>query len=390
MGEVFAGSPKWTFRGWRENMGRMTAVTRLLGRDEEAKALARLLEGLPRSGGALIVRGEAGIGKSALLSEAADAAVRLGMLVLTATGVQAEANLPFAGLDQLLRPLLARHRVGAAAAENPALTAALQAVETGAPELYLTALATLELLGEAAASTPIVLIAEDAHWIDQASGDVLAFIGRRLQSDPIVLLAAVRDGYDSPLIRAGLPEMRLGGLADGPARALLSARFPALTPAVRDRILEEAAGNPLALEELPLVLPAATDSGKGALPGRLPLTARLERAFAASAAELPAAGLALVRVASADDSSDITEIMHAARIAVREHLTAHDLVPAVKAHLVEIDGTSISFRHPLVRSAVYQAMSIAERQAVHAALAEIPPSLPSWKQRPGGHATAAG
>jgi DNA-binding CsgD family transcriptional regulator len=343
-------------------------VTRLYGRDGEADALDRLLGGVPGRGGALVVRGEAGIGKSALLSEAA-AACR-GMLVLTATGVQSEADLPFAGLHQLLRPLLTRHSA-CPAVESSAIKAAFGAAGGVAPELYLTALATLELLSEAAAHAPILLIAEDAQWLDRPTCDVLAFIGRRLESDPVVLLAAIRDGYDSPLLHAGLPELHLRRLADEPARALLNARFPDLTPAVRDRLLAEAEGNPLALMELPAALGPGTRGGETALPGPLPLTARLERAFAARAAELPAPARALLRIAAADDSGEVAEVRRAAEIAGGARPSMEDLAAAVDARLVEVDGTSVRFRHPLVRSAVYQAASIAERQAAHAALAEV-------------------
>jgi DNA-binding CsgD family transcriptional regulator len=340
----------------------------LYGRDEEADALDRLLGGLPGRGGALVVRGEAGIGKSALLGEAA-AACR-DMLVLYTTGVQSEADLPFAGLHQLLRPILARHSAFPAV-ENSAIRAAFGGAGGVAPELYLTALATLDLLSEAATHAPILLIAEDAQWLDRPTCDVLAFIGRRLESDPIVLLAAIRDGYGSPLLHAGLPELHLRGLADEPARGLLNARFPGLAPAVRDRLLEEAEGNPLALMELPAALGPGARGGETALPGSLPLTARLERAFAARAAELPAPARTLLRIAAADDSGEVAEIKRAAEIAGPARPSMEDLVAAVNANLIEVDGTSVRFRHPLVRSAIYQAASIAERQAAHAALAEV-------------------
>ena len=155
--------------------------------------IARLLEGLPERGAALVVRGHAGIGKSALLAQASSLATDRGMLVMSATGVQSEANLPFAGLHQLLRPVLA-HADRLPALQRNAVMAAFGMTDAAAPDLFLIALAALELLSEAAAHSPVVLIVEDAHWLDRSTADVLAFIGRRVESDPIVLLTAIREG----------------------------------------------------------------------------------------------------------------------------------------------------------------------------------------------------
>ena len=233
----------------------------LLGRDHEADVIARLLTGVHEHGRALVIRGEAGIGKSALLDEATRAATEQGMLVLRAVGVPSEANLPFAGLHQLLRPIFARHH-DLPALENAAMKATFGTARMPAPDLYLIALATLELLSEVAASTPILLVAEDAHWLDRPTADMLAFLGRRLESDPVILVAAIREGYDSPLLQAGLPELRIERLPDQAARELLNTRFPDLAPAVLDRLLDEAEGNPLALLELPAALGPA-DTGRG-------------------------------------------------------------------------------------------------------------------------------
>jgi predicted ATPase len=166
--------------------------------------IARLLEGLPERGAALVVRGHAGIGKSALLAQASSLATDRGMLVMSATGVQSEANLPFAGLHQLLRPVLA-HADHLPPLQRNAVMAAFGMTDAAAPELFLIALAALELLSEAAADSPVVLIVEDAQWLDRSTADALAFIGRRVESDPIILLAAIREGYKSSL--AGLSEL---------------------------------------------------------------------------------------------------------------------------------------------------------------------------------------
>jgi hypothetical protein len=256
-----------------------------------------------------------------------------------AVGVQSEANLPFAGLHQLLRPIFARHH-DLPALENSAMKAAFGTTRTPPPELYLIALATLELLSEVAARTPILLAAEDAHWLDRPTADVLAFVGRRLESDPVILIAAIREGYDSPLLAAGLPELRAERLPDRAARELLNARFPDLAPAVLDRLLDEAEGNPLALLELPAALGATIRGGEAPLPPRLPLTVRLERAFAARAAELPGTTCTLLRIAATDSGCDLAVIMRAAELTDGMQPAVKDLVPAMRAHLIEVDGTT--------------------------------------------------
>ncbi|HEY2200305.1 MAG TPA: AAA family ATPase, partial [Solirubrobacteraceae bacterium] len=341
----------------------------LVGRSREAGALAGLLEGLPERGGALVVRGEAGIGKSALLAQASEVAVERELLVMSAAGVQSEAKLPFAGLHRLLRPVLA-HGDHLALRQRDALMAAFGMIDAPAPDLYLIAMAALELLSDAATGSPVVLIVEDAQWLDPPTADVLAFVGRRVESDPIVLLAALREGYEDSPLGSGLPELRLDRLADKPARELLGARFPDLPPAVRERLLEEAAGNPLALLELPLALGSRGREGE-VLPFDLPLTTRLEQAFASRAAELPSVTRTFLRVAAADHGGVLAEILSAAEIVGGVKQTVEAVVPAIEAQLVEVDGHTIRFRHPLVRSAIHQAASVAEHHAAHAALAEV-------------------
>ena len=186
----------------------------LLGRDAERELLTSLLDGIQRGGSALVLRGEPGIGKSRLVAEAATLAHERGIAVLSATGVQSEARLAFSGLHQLLRPVRAR------AANLPqvlrdALDAAFGLTHGAAPERFRIAMAALDLLSEVAGEAPVLVIAEDAHWLDRATSDVLAFVARRLESDPIVLLAAVRDGYPSALGDAGLPDLRIGPLEIG-------------------------------------------------------------------------------------------------------------------------------------------------------------------------------
>ena len=344
-------------------------TAQLVGRRRESNLIAGMLEAVREQGGALVVRGEAGVGKSALLAQAGAVASDGGLLVLTATGVQPETNLPFAGLHRLLRPVFA-HVDGLPMVQRDALMAAFGMSDAAAPDPFLIALAALELLSNAAGASPVVLIIEDAHWLDPATADVLAFVGRRVQSDPIVLLAAIREGYENSPLGSGLPELQLARLDHRCAQDLLDAHFPDLVPAVRERVLHEAAGNPLALRELPVALGLRGREG-GVLPALLPLTTRLEQAFASRAAELPRATRTLLRVAAVDDGDVLAEIMTAAEIVDGVAPTFEALVPAVEAQLIEVDGPTVRFRHPLIRSAIHQAASVAEHHAAHAALAEV-------------------
>ncbi len=225
----------------------------LLGRLEEQKLLSSLLDEVGTHGQALVLHGEPGIGKSRLLAEAAAEAQDLGMTVLTTAGVQSEAHLPFAGLHQLLRPVRAR-AADLPAVLRAALDAAFGLTPEVAPEHYRIAMAALDLVSEVASDAPVLLLAEDAHWLDRPTADVLAFLARRIESDPIVLVAATRDDYPSVLRDAGLPTHGLSGLDEPTAAALLDASAPELPLVARTQILRAAAGNPLALLELPTVV----------------------------------------------------------------------------------------------------------------------------------------
>lgn len=225
----------------------------LYGREDELQVVAGLVGGLAEgAGGALVVRGEPGIGKSALLA-AAVALAAAGVRVLSATGVQAEARLPFAGLHQLLQPVLPLAEQ-LPPRQRAALLSAFGMADAEPAGLFLIGLAALEVISDAAAGSPVLLIADDAQWLDEPSCAVLGFVARRLAAEPAALLVAVRDGLASPFDNAGLPELLLAGLAEPGAGALLDARAPGLDPALRDRLLAEAAGNPLALVELPKVV----------------------------------------------------------------------------------------------------------------------------------------
>jgi DNA-binding CsgD family transcriptional regulator len=342
--------------------------TSLVGREFELQLVAGLIDGVLERGGALILSGEPGVGKSALLAAAAERADDYGMRVLRATGVQSETTLPFAGLHQLLQPIL----TGIDELADPQRTAILAAfgrVESPAPDLFLTALAALDLLSDAAANAPVLLIAEDAHWLDRSSADALGFIARRLEHEPILLIAAVRDGFSSRLDEPALPGLHLQPLDPAAAATLLDRDNPDLSPAVRQRVLEEASGNPLALVELPTTF--CDIRAPARLPAWLPLTTRLQRAFASRASDMPATTRTALLVAAVNDGPSVSEVLAATSLLTGHTLTIEDLVPAVTARLAELDETEIAFRHPLMRAAIIQGASISQRHTAHAAIADV-------------------
>jgi DNA-binding CsgD family transcriptional regulator len=338
----------------------------LVGRDAELAVVRSLLTGVADGGGSLLVLGDPGIGKSALAEAAIRQARDRGMRVLACAGAESEANLSFAGLDQLLRPVLAQAD-GLPPGQRDALLTALGVAGGPAPALPMVALAALELLG--AEGAPVLVVAEDVHWLDLSTCEVLAFISRRLGADPIGLLGTARDTElaDNPLAGAELPELRLEPLDPLAAAALLDARA-VLDPMVR-RVLDEAVGNPLALVELPL---AAVRHYEGADPGGpIPLTRRLERAFASRLPGLPEVTLTALLAAGLNDGDALAEVLAAASRVIGAEVSAADLTAAVTAGLAAVDDLSVRFRHPLVRSAVCQAAGLARRQATHRALADV-------------------
>jgi DNA-binding CsgD family transcriptional regulator len=326
------------------------------------------LDDVAMRGQALVLHGDPGIGKSRLLSETARMARDRGMAVLTTTGVQSETHLPFAGLHQLLRPVRAR-AADLPSVQRAALDSAFGLTTEAAPEQYRLAMAVLDLVSEVAADAPVLLVVEDAQWLDGPTSDVLAFVARRIESDPILLLAAARDGYASALSDAGLPEYRLTGLDDVTAGALLDASAPQLPAAARTRVLHEAAGNPLALLELPAVV--RQQEGEQWVAGGLPLTERLERAFAARVSDLPEATRLVLLVAALDDEDAVGEILDAGSIVAGTDLDLDVAAPAAEAGIIEFDLQRLRFRHPLIRSAVAQSAGLVERRRVHDALAGV-------------------
>jgi len=340
----------------------------LIGRDPELKLLERLLGGARAGGACLLLRGASGTGKSALLDAARRIAEDRRFTVLSCTGVSSEARLPFAGLHQLIRPILTQ--LGELpAAEREAVQVALGVAAGPVPEVALLGMAVLSLAGSVAERSPVLLIADDVQWLDARTCEVLAFVGRRLDDDDVVFLATCRDDEadGNPLAAAGLPQLELGPLQLDAAHALLARHAADLDPTVRARLLTEAEGNPLALVELPA---AARDFGVAAVAlDSMPITARLEQAFAARLPQLPRQTRTILLVAALADQPDASEVLAAASLAAESELAPSDLQPAIAAGLARLAAGDITFRHPLTRSAVRRAASVAERLAAHAALA---------------------
>jgi DNA-binding CsgD family transcriptional regulator len=342
----------------------------LIGRDRELALLSSLLDRAPEEGAAIVVTGLPGVGKSALLRAAADRARDAGFEVLATTGVESEAQLPFAGLQQLVAPVLDMADA-LAPAQRSALLSALGA-ELGPPsEPFLTALATLNLLVEVAAERPMFIGADDVHWLDRPSHEMLSFVARRVGGDQIVLVGSVRPGHSGPFVAAGLAELELGPLDDEAARRVLDATAPDLTRADRDRVLRVALGNPLALVELPAALRSAAGTALDPTTTGLPLTARLERAFAGRVAGLGTATRDTLLVAAVEDADGLAEILAAASLLAGGAVETDALDRAATAGLLDYDGVKVQFRHPLVRTGVLQSETVTRRQAAHAAVADV-------------------
>ena len=344
----------------------------LVGRDGLIGELTGVLQAARRSqGGAVVLRGPAGIGKSSLLTAAGSAGRAAGMRVLTANGVRNESGLPFAGLHQLIRPL--RPRLAELPEQQAELLRSAFGDSRAGADRFGIALATLDLLAEAAARQPVLVLADDAQWLDAPTTDVLAFVGRRLAIEPIALLACVRDGTADPFADAELPCVRVGPLSDAAARTLLLANSPSLPRARQDRLLDVAQGNPLALIELPKAADDAVPSLTPLTPltRNVPVTAVLERAFTHRVAALPRPARLLLLAAASDDAGTTSEVLQVAEAILDAGLTLQAFQPAIDAHLIAIAGSRVTFSHPLVSSAIYSSAAVEDRRLVHAALAAI-------------------
>src|SRR5215470_7118830 len=335
----------------------------LVDRQRERQALDGLLGDLRSGRGrALVVRGEAGVGKSALLEYAAGAAP--DMRLVRAVGVESEMELAFAGLHQLCAPLLDRlERLPAP--QRDALGVAFGLRGGGAPDRFLVGLAVLTLLSEAAEDRPLLCLVDDAQWLDRISAQVLAFVARRLLADPVGLMFAARDPGE---LLGGLPDLEVRGLQEEDARGLLrSVVRVRLDEQVRDRILAETQGNPLALLELPRGLSPAQLAGGFGLTGVQAVPGRIEDSFRRRLGALPSDTRLLLLVAAAEPVGDSVLVWRAAE---RLGIEASAAAAAEADGLVEM-GTRVRFRHPLVRSAVYRSAARPDRRAAHLALAEV-------------------
>jgi DNA-binding CsgD family transcriptional regulator len=338
-------------------------AARLRGRTDELRVLGRFIEGV-RAGESrvLVVRGEPGVGKTALLEYVAGRAIRCR--VARAAGVQSEMELAFAGLHQLCAPMLDRLK-RLPAPQREALQIAFGISAGPAPARLLVGLAVLSLLSEVAGDRPLICVIDDQQWLDSASAQALGFVARRLAAEPVGLVFAARvPGGEL----AGLPELTVKGLPEGDARALLNSVLAGpLDERVRDQIVSETGGNPLALLELPRGLTPAQLAGGFGLPVAQPLSGRIEESFRRQLEALPTSSRRLLQLAAADPSGDSLLVWRAAG---QLGISVQAMTPAVEAGLVEF-GARVRFRHPLVRSAAYRSASVQERQDVHGALAEV-------------------
>jgi DNA-binding CsgD family transcriptional regulator len=347
----------------------------LLGREREREGLGRLLDAARGGdGGVLVVHGEPGVGKTALLDWTVQEAQQLR--VVRTVGVEGEMELPFAALQQLCSPILDRSD-RLPDLRRDALRVAFGLSAGRAPSPFLVGLAALDLLSEASVQRPLLGVVDDAQWLDRASARALAFVARRLQGERIAFVFAARD-LSSAL--AGLPDLRVEPLGHRDARALLESVLPArLDEHVLDRVVLETHGNPLALMELPRGMTPIQLAGGFGLPPAVPLSASIEESFTRRLARLPGDARRLLLIAAADPTGDPAVVWRAA-----QHLgIPESIADAVEAEdLLEL-GVRVVFRHPLIRSAVYRSAGMRERHAVHQALAEatdpqIDPDRRAW------------
>jgi len=335
--------------------------------------ISAFLTSVQTSGGALLVTGEPGVGKTGLLDAAADIASADGTRVLRAAGIQFEAEMSYAGLNQVLLPLMdlvpqlpAVHR--------DALNVALGFGEGDPPSRLVVSNAALVLLRESAADQPLLVVLDDLPWLDRASAGVLSFVARRLDGSNVGLMGASRTGEENFFAHAGLPELVVEPLDEAASRELLEARFPDLGPMVRERLLLEAQGNPLALLELPVSLGPGMRGAAHALPSTLPLGRQLQALFRSRISNLPRPTLRLLERMALDGTGDVRVVEAGAE----SNAGFRDLAPAEQARLAYLDETThrLAFHHPLIRSTVVALSHAEDRRAAHRALAD------AWSDQP--------
>ena len=348
------------------NPPQSSAAEALFGRGRELELIGSFLDRAGTQGEALVVFGDPGVGKTALLNAAANAASEAGARVLRAAGVEFEAGMTYSGLNQALLPLF--EEFGQLSdMYRDALNVALGFGEGAAPDRFVVSNATLTVLRRAAAACPLLVIVDDLPWLDRASAVVLGFVARRLAGSRVGILVASRTGEESFFDRAGLPEYELAPLDEEAASCLLSARFPGMAGPVHQRVLAAAEGNPLALLEIPPALSGAQRDALAALPPLLPLSRRLQALFASRVTELPAPTRKLLLLMALDGTGDVRVLQASGARGLEE------LVAAERGQLVHFDASThrLAFRHPLIRSTVVELSSGDERRRAYRALADV-------------------
>lgn len=341
-------------------------VQQLIGREGECAQLEQLLGRVRSSEGrALLLRGEPGIGKSALLDFVAGRAG--SMLVLRATGNEGEAELAFAGLYGLLRPIFDRlDRLPDQ--QSRALSGALGVGPAVDADRFLVSAGVLALLTDAAEDRPVLCLIDDAQWLDRSSADALTFAARRLDTDALGIVFAARDEATHRFEAAGIAELVLAAVDEASAAEILERSAPGLGRDVRERLLLEATGNPLALAELPAGLNAGQLLGRERIPFRIPLSSRLQRVFGGRIGELPEVTQMAVLVAAAEGTGALDTVLRALD---ELDLPPDALDPAELAGLINVEAPQLAFRHPLARAAAYDAAAGAQRRAAHRAIAAV-------------------
>ncbi|MEV4436777.1 AAA family ATPase [Streptomyces sp. NPDC049585] len=357
------------------------AETPLVGRGHELAVLSAFVTA--PEGRALVLRGEAGVGKSALVDHAARLAARASHVLVRATGVEAESELPFAGLHQCLYPLLDR-TVRLEPRQHAALDVVFGRGKGEPPSVMSLGIAVLDLLSLAAAERPLTLLIDDGQWLDDASAEVCGFVARRLAAVPVKMLVALRDEVRSAFDHARLADLQVTALSEEDAGRLLELRHPRLDERVRRTVLDHARGNPLALQELPPYVAAPKPAGDLlAVPG-VPLPRRLQQLYGTRIERLaPAVRAELLRGALDGAAAGRRRgRLHATRYRMR------DVEPAVASGLLDVDTATgdVVFRHPLVRSAVIQLATPDQRRAAHAELSRVHRADP---ERHAGHLAAS-
>ncbi|HWM04093.1 MAG TPA: LuxR family transcriptional regulator [Actinophytocola sp.] len=339
----------------------------LFGRGAECAALDGLLAAArTSSSGVLVLRGEPGVGKSALCDYAAEHAA--GMRVLRSAGIETEVPLPFATLHQVLHPVRDQLHL-LPTTQATALRGVFGAVPDRTGDPFLVAVAALTLLGEVAAGTGLLCLVDDAHWMDPASAEALRFVARRVEAEGVAIVFAARDGDAAGEFRAdGLPQRLVTGLDTAAARALLAESAPGLTEQVCARLVAGTAGNPLALLELPATLTADQLAGRETLPVPLTIGSEVEQLFIARVRQLSPPAQHFLLVAAAESTGDLPAILRAGTIA---GIPEGVLDESERAGLVNVRDGRLRFRHPLVRSAIYHLATFLDRRSVHVALGHV-------------------